>query len=60
MISIYEKKKALIAEALARVNEKKSKQKTKARNTENLTPEQQQKIRQADARRESMKKHENQ
>ena len=55
-----EKKKALIAEALARVNEKKSKQKTKARNTENLTPEQQQKIRQADARRESMKKHENQ
>lgn len=55
-----DKKKALIAEALARVNEKKSKQNTKAKNTENLTPEQQQKIKQADARRESMKKHENQ
>jgi electron transport complex protein RnfC len=54
-----DKKKALIAEALARVNEKKSKQQTKARNTENLTPEQQQKIKQADARRESIKKHEN-
>ena len=54
-----DKKKALIAEALARVNEKKSKQKTKARNTENLTPEQQQKIKQADARRESINKHEN-
>ena len=54
-----DKKKALIAEALARVNEKKSKQTVKARNTENLTPEQQQKIREADARREKMKKHEN-
>jgi hypothetical protein len=54
-----DKKKALIAEALARVNEKKSKQQTKTRNTENLTPEQQQKIKQADARRESMHKHEN-
>ena len=51
-----DKKKALIAEALARVNEKKSKQQTKARNTENLTPEQQQKIREADARREAMRR----
>jgi len=51
-----DKKKALIAEALARVNEKKSRQKTRARNTENLTPEQQQKIREADARRDRMKK----
>lgn len=54
-----DKKKDLIAEALARVNEKKSKQKTIAKNTQNLTPEQQQKIREADARREKMKKHEN-
>ena len=51
-----DKKKALIAEALARVNEKKSRQQTKAKNTENLTPEQQQKIREADARREAMKR----
>jgi electron transport complex protein RnfC len=51
-----DKKKALIAEALARVNEKKLKQHTKARNTENLTPEQQQKIKEADARREAMKR----
>jgi len=55
-----DKKKALIAEALARVNEKKSKLKTEAKNTENLTPEQQQQIRQAESRRENMKKHENQ
>jgi len=54
-----DKKKALIEEALARVNEKKSNQKTKAKNTENLTPEQQQKIEQADARRESMHNDEN-
>ena len=51
-------KKALIAEALARVNEKKSKQKVEAKNTQQLTPEQQQKIRETDARREQMKKHE--
>ncbi len=53
-----DKKKALIAETLARVNEKKSTQQTIAKNTQNLTPEQQQKIREADARREQMKKHE--
>ena len=53
-----DKKKALIAEALARVNEKKSKQKTKAKNIDNLTPEQQQKIREADARRASRNKDE--
>ena len=53
-----DKKKALIAEALARVNEKKSKQKTPAKNTDNLTPEQQQKIREVDARRASKKQHE--
>ncbi len=51
-----DKKKALIAEALARVNEKKSQQNIKAKNTDNLTPEQQQKIREADQRREHMKK----
>ncbi|MBT8127353.1 MAG: electron transport complex subunit RsxC [Gammaproteobacteria bacterium] len=50
-----DKKKALIAEALARVNEKKSKHSIKARNTENLTPEQRRKIKEADARREQMK-----
>jgi len=53
-----DKKKATIAEALARVNEKKSTQKTRAKNTENLTAEQQQKIDEADARREAIKKHE--
>ncbi len=53
-----DKKKALIAAALARVDEKKAMQKTKAKNTENLTPEQLQKIREADARREEHKKHE--
>ncbi len=53
-----DKKKATIAEALARVNEKKSRQKTRAKNTEKLTAEQQKKIYEADARRESMKKHE--
>jgi hypothetical protein len=51
-----DKKKALIAEALARVNEKKSRQPTTAKNTKDLTPEQQQKIREADARREAMKR----
>ena len=50
-----DRKKALIASALARVNEKKSKQNVEAKNTENLTPEQQQKIREADARRKKMK-----
>ena len=55
-----DKKKALIAAAMARVSEKKSKQDTAAKNTENLTPEQQQKISQADARRENMNKDENQ
>jgi len=54
-----EKKKELIAEALARVNAKKSKQKVKAKNIDNLTPEQLQKIREADARRDEIKKHEN-
>ena len=54
-----EKKKELIAEALARVNAKKSKQKVKAKNIDNLTPEQQQKIREADARRDEIRKHEN-
>ena len=53
-----DKKKALIAEALARVNEKKSKQDAQAKNTDNLTPEQQQKIREVDARRASKKQHE--
>jgi electron transport complex protein RnfC len=53
-----DKKKATIAEALARVNEKKSMQKSRAKNTENLTAEQQQKIDEADARREAIKKHE--
>ena len=53
-----DRKKALIAEALARVNEKKSKQNIKARNTENLTAEQLQKIKEADARREQMKQRE--
>jgi electron transport complex protein RnfC len=53
-----DKKKATIAAALARVNEKKSTQKTRAKNTENLTAEQQQQIYEADARREAMKKHE--
>ncbi|NNL06799.1 MAG: 4Fe-4S dicluster domain-containing protein, partial [Gammaproteobacteria bacterium] len=52
-----DKKKALIAQALARVNEKKSKQNAQARNTDNLTPEQQQKIREVDARRASKKEH---
>ncbi|MGB5278851.1 MAG: electron transport complex subunit RsxC [Gammaproteobacteria bacterium] len=50
-----EKKKALIADALARVKKKRSKQNIKLRNTENLTAEQQQKIKEADARREQMK-----
>ncbi|MGD2159585.1 MAG: electron transport complex subunit RsxC [Gammaproteobacteria bacterium] len=54
-----DKKKELIAEALARVNAKKSKQNVKQKNIDNLTPEQQQKIREADARRKQMKKHEN-
>jgi electron transport complex protein RnfC len=54
-----DKKKAVIAEALARVNAKKSKQKVQAKNTDNLTPEQLQQIREADARREQTKKHEN-
>ncbi|UCB54192.1 MAG: electron transport complex subunit RsxC [Thiotrichales bacterium] len=53
-----DKKKALIAEALERVKEKKSKQDAAARNIDNLTPEQQQKIREADARREQMKQDE--
>lgn len=53
-----DKKKATIAAALARVKEKKSTQKTRAKNTENLTAEQLQKIKEADARREAMKKHE--
>jgi electron transport complex protein RnfC len=52
-----DRKKALIAAALARVNEKKSKQDAQARNTDNLTPEQQQKIREVDARRASKKEH---
>ena len=51
-----DKKKALIAEALARVNEKKSKQQVEAKNTGNLTPEQQRQIDEADARREQFKK----
>ncbi len=50
-----DKKKALIAEALARVNEKKSKHNIQPRNVDNLTAEQQQKIKEADARREQMK-----
>ena len=53
-----DKKKATIAAALARVNDKKSTQKTRAKNTENLTAEQLQKINEADARREVLKKHE--
>ena len=53
-----DKKKAIIAEALARVNQKKSRQNIKAANTENLTPDQQQKINEADARREQMKRQE--
>jgi len=53
-----DKKKATIAEALARVNEKKSTQKTRAKNTEKLTAEQQQKIDEANDRREAMNKHE--
>lgn len=53
-----DKKKALVAEALARVNAKKSNQQVKVRNTENLTAEQQQKIKQADARRERMNQQE--
>jgi hypothetical protein len=41
------------------VNAKKSKQQVKAKNIDNLTPEQQQKIREADARRDEIRKHEN-
>ena len=53
-----DKKKAIIAEALARVSEKKSRQKIKAANTDILTPEQQQQIREAYARLDQMKRQE--
>ena len=51
-----DKKKALIADALARVTEKKAKQSVKPKNTENLTEEQLEKIAEADRRRRELKK----
>lgn len=51
-----DKKKALIAEALARVKEKKSRQQVETKNIDNLTEEQQKKIDEADRRRAQLKR----
>jgi len=50
-----EKKKAAIAEALARVQQKKASSRIEPKNTEQLTPDQQQQIREADQRRAGRK-----
>jgi Na+-translocating ferredoxin:NAD+ oxidoreductase subunit C len=51
-----EKKKATIAEALARVQQKKATSKVEPKNTDQLTPEQQQQIEEADQRRAGINK----